>query len=109
MYSLGEDDWNDVVIACSSLSAKWQQLCGHMGLTLRAVRTIKQTNQNDSAASWNDAITQWILQEYNTEKYGCPSWKSLLKAIGKVDKPLFEKLTKEHQGMLWYNKLCPAS
>ena len=42
---------------------------------------------------------QWILQEYNTEKYGFPSWKTLLKAVGEVDEPLFEKLAEKHEGM----------
>ena len=40
---------------------------------------------------------QWILQEYNTEKYGSPSWKSLLKAVSKVDDILFDRLANEHQ------------
>ena len=96
IFFLDEDDWNDVIIACSSLATKWQQLSGFLGLSLKTVRTIKGNNPNDSEASWNEAITQWILQDYNTEKYGYPSWKSLLKAVGKVDKPLFEKLAEEH-------------
>ena len=40
---------------------------------------------------------QWIMQEYNTEKYGSPSWKSLLKAVSRVDETLFDRLAKEHQ------------
>ena len=40
---------------------------------------------------------KWILKEYNTEKYGSPSWKLLLKAVSRVDETLFDKLAKEHK------------
>ena len=40
---------------------------------------------------------QWILQEYNTEKYGSPSWRSLVRAISMVDKALSNKLAQAHQ------------
>ena len=92
-----EDSWNDVIIACSSLAAKWQQMSGFMGLPLKTIRKIRDSYPNDSATSWNKALMQWILQEYNTQKHGLPSWKLLLKAISRVDQPLFEKLAKEHQ------------
>ena len=95
----GEDDWNDVIIACSSLAAKWQKLSGFLGLSFKTIRAIKGNNPNDSDASWSEAVMQWILQDYNTEKYGFPSWKTLLKAVGEVDEPLFEKLAEKHKGM----------
>ena len=89
----GEEDWNDVAIACSSLAAKWQQLCTFLGLSFKTISTIKESNSDDSAASWNDALKQWIL----TQKHSLPSWRTLLKAISRVDQPLFEKLANEHQ------------
>ena len=92
-----EDNWNDVIIACSSLAPKWQQLSGFLGLPIKTIRAIRKNYPNDSATSWSEALMQWILQEYNTEKYGFPSWKSLLKAVSKVDDILFDGLAKEHQ------------
>ena len=92
-----EDNWNDVIIACSSLAPKWQQLSGFLGLPIRIICAIRKNYPNDSATSWNEALMQWIMQEYNTEKYGSPSWKSLLKAVSRVDETLFDRLAKEHQ------------
>jgi hypothetical protein len=68
-----------------------------MGLSFNTIRTIKDNNPDDSEGSWNEALMQWILRDYNTEKYGLPSWKSLLQTVSRVDQPLFEKLAKEHQ------------
>ena len=67
-----------------------------MGLSFKTIRTIKENN-DDNEGSWNDALMQWILRDYNTEKYGLPSWKSLLKTVSRVDQSLFEELAREHQ------------
>ena len=67
-----------------------------MGLSFKTIRTIKDNN-DDIEGSWNEALMQWILRDYNTEKYGLPSWKSLLQTVSRVDQPLFEKLAREHQ------------
>ena len=91
-----EESWNDVIIACSPLAAKWKQLSGFMGLSFKTIRTIKENN-DDNEGSWNEALMQWILRDYNTEKYGLPSWKSLLKTVSRVDQSLFEELAREHQ------------
>ena len=102
---LDEEDWNDVAIACSSLADKWQQLCAYLGLSIKIIRTIRGNYPNDSAAAWNEALTLWVLQDYNTRRHGMPSWKTLLKAISKVDQPLFEKLAKEHQTLGMYVRM----
>ena len=115
-----KDDWNNVATACISLAVKWKQLCTSLGLSFDTIRTIKDENANDSEDSLSEGLMQWILQKFNIEKYGLPSWRSLLKTIGRVDQPLFEKLAKEHQVKCmycvsynstvllstWHNKLC---
>ena len=68
-----------------------------MGLSFKIIRTINGNNPDDKESAWSEALMQWILKDYNTEKYGLPSWKTLLKTISRVDQPLFEKLATEHQ------------
>ena len=92
-----EENWNDVIIACTSLAPKWQHLSGLLGLPIKAIHAISESYPNDSENSWSKALMQWILQQYNTEKYGSPSWKLLLKAVSRVDETLFDRLAKEHQ------------
>jgi hypothetical protein len=65
-----------------------------MGLSFKTIHSVKDDNPEDS---WNEALMKWILRDYNTEKHGLPSWKSLLKAVSRVDQTVFEKLAKEHQ------------
>jgi hypothetical protein len=93
-----EDDWNIVIKECSSLAAEWKQLSGYLGLSIGTIDIIKE---NSSAAGcWNEALKQWIKQNYRTAKFGYPSWRTLLEAIARVDKLLFKKLADKHQGMV---------
>ena len=49
---------------------------------------------------WGEALKQWIKQNYNTETFGRPSWKTLLRDIAEVDKLLFKRLAIEHSSMI---------
>jgi hypothetical protein len=95
-----EDDWNIVIKECSSLAAKWEHLSGYLGLSIRTIDTIKGNFPSDRAGCWNEALKQWVLQNYRTAKFGYPSWRTLLEAIARVDKLLFKKLADKHQSMV---------
>ena len=92
-----EEEWNTVIIKCSSLAAKWELLSGYLGLPMKTIDRIKANRHGDCAVCWNEALKEWIMQNYKTEKFGKPSWKVLLKSVALVDKLLFKKLVKEHQ------------
>ena len=93
-----EDDWNIVIDECSSLTAKWEQLSGFLGLRLSLINSIKDNHPGDNCACWNEALKQWITQNYTTRRFGEPSWGTLLKAVAKVDKLQFKNLAAMHRG-----------
>ena len=86
-----------IVLKCNSLTAKWEQLSAFLGLPSSLINTIRASHPSDLSCCWNEALSQWIQQNYNTEKFGKPSWKTLLGAIAHVDRRLFEKLASEHK------------
>ena len=83
---------------CSSLDSKWDKISGFLGLPPSLIASIRGNHPNDNSGCWNDALLQWILRKYNTEKFGKPSWVTLLTAIAKADKLQFMKLAEKHQG-----------
>ena len=87
-----------VITECSSLAAHWEQLSGYLGLSFELIDKIKGDHPTSNTGCWNEALKQWIKQNYKTQRFEAPSWKSLLKAIAKVDKLHFKKLVVEHQG-----------
>ena len=83
-----------MVIECKSLAAKWEQLSIYLGLSCEVVDNIK--GSGDNYHCWSEALKHWIRQNYNTETFSKPTWRSLLRAVAEVDKLLFERLAEKH-------------
>ncbi|MCG8626966.1 MAG: hypothetical protein MJE68_33820, partial [Proteobacteria bacterium] len=45
---------------------------------------------------WSEALNQWIKQNYSTQRFGLPSWRSLLKAVATMDRRLCKDLAAKH-------------
>lgn len=86
-----------VITECSSLATHWEQLSGYLGLSFELIDRIKGDHPNDKVGCWNEALKQWIKQNYKTQRFGEPSWKILLKAVARIDKLQCKKLAAEHQ------------
>ena len=86
---------------CVSLAANWESVSGYLGLSFSLIDDIKGSFPSNLAGCWNEALKNWIKQNYKTEKFGLPSWRTLLKAVAQVDKCLFKKLADTHQGVYY--------
>ena len=94
-----------MIMECRSLAAKWEQLSGYIGLSFDLIDSIKGNHPSNNSGCWNEALKQWIKQNYETEKFGKPSWRTLLKAVALVDKRLFKKSAADYQGkVVWTRK-----
>ena len=98
-----EDDWNIIVTECKSLSSKWEQLSAYLGLSKNQIESIKKKRSNDGTDCLNDALYEWIGQNYITERFGMPSWRTLLKSIALINKHVFKKLAHKYEGKPIYN------
>ena len=85
-----------MVIECKSLSSDWEKVSAYLGLPFKLIDTLKRDNLRDSTGCWNEALKHWIKQNFDTKTFGRPSWRSLLRAVAKVDHLLFEKLAAKH-------------
>ena len=98
--TIDEDDWSDVTCKCRGLAPHWDELCLFLHLPVGTSDTIKEKYPDKEILCLSEALKLWILRKYKTEKYGPPTLKMLLGAIGKIDEKLFNKLAKEHQGRI---------
>ena len=96
IYILTEEDWNIVFPECKSLCASWEEISCYLGLPFSDISTIKH-DQHNSSECWSSSLKYWIKQNYNTAKFGLPSWQTLLSAVAKVDKLRFKQLAASHQ------------
>ena len=83
-----------------TLAANWYKICVSLGLPPDKIDIIKKEAAGDSYHCWSEALKQWIRQNYDTERYGKPSWRNLLKAVAKVNKGMSKQLATNHQGKL---------
>ena len=88
------EDWNVVVKDCKSLATKWKELSISLGLSYDVIDNIK--GSGDNYHCWSEALNHWIKQNYNTDTFGRPSWRSLLKAVAEIDKLLFKRLATKY-------------
>ena len=61
---------------------------------------LEEIEENDRRASdrLSKVIQTWIGQNYNTQKFGLPSWRTLCKALKRVDTKLCKDLARDHPG-----------
>ena len=82
---------------CKKLSADWHDLSAYIGLAIDDIECIRKDNHNDSKACLKKALHEWIKQNYSIEKFGLPSWRTLLKAVAEVHNGHFRKLAAKYK------------
>ena len=77
----GPEDLRDVRSALGPVIAKWK----HIGLTLRLDTGQLDAIERDKVNCEDcltEVLTQWLKGNYNTERFGEPSWEMLARAVG---------------------------
>lgn len=105
-HNTEKDDYTILIGECISLCAQWEEIAGILGLQPSLIASIKENHPNDNVGCWNDALMEWTSQNYHTEKFGLPSWKTFLTAVAKVDKMQCMNLAAKHQGSYIYLLIC---
>ena len=75
--------------------AKWHELGLQLGLTysqLEVIESDKGSNNERLAA----VLSDWLRMNYNTAKYGLPSWSSLAAALEQIDGALAKTIKERH-------------
>ena len=99
MYSLADEvDIADIMEEVITIKAKYYALGMALRLHPGTLDAIRSENPQDSQKALLDVLLMWLRQRYNTEKYGPPTWKMLIEAVGKEsggnNKALAKKIAK---------------
>lgn len=81
---------------CGSLIAHWEKLSSYLGLDDSSIAVIRGNHPLDLHGCWSAALSHWIRQNYSAARHGLPSWRTLLRAVARVDRLLFKKLSIQH-------------
>ena len=104
MPLIGENDILDILNVIHSLSARGSSLAISLGLPLHLVNEIER-NHPAPVDFLTQVLTHWLKRNYNTQRYGVPSWRLLCAAaaspIGGADPALAEKIASNHRNGRW--------
>ena len=98
------DDLHDVFEEVYSLSAKWGDISFALKLPFSQEENIRSETQGTSTARClRLVLSKWLQKCYKYDKYGPPTWRMLVKAVGDPfggnDCALAETIAKHHPGM----------
>lgn len=76
------DDLFDVQSALIPVAANWRSI----GIALRLRPDILQNTDTryngDPRACLSSMLTEWLMRNYNVERFGEPTWQMLVEAVG---------------------------
>ena len=96
------DDLFEVYKEVHTLAPRWSDIC--CALSLPHEETIrKETQGDDCNCCLRMVLRKWLQKSYNYVKYGPPSWRMLVEAVGDSaggnNCTLAEAMAKKHTGM----------
>ena len=86
--------------AVERLAADWDKLAVYLRLRNGDIKVIRKENPGDTRACLNNTMELWLRENYNTTKFGHPSWRTLVKAVARMDKALANEIANEHRGIV---------
>ncbi len=79
----GEEDLRDVLLELSSVVDKWRSLGLALGLRQSTLDVLMQQNGPKGLDQlMSDIITEWLKGNYNEDRFGRPTWRRLVEAVG---------------------------
>ena len=76
------DDLFDVQKELNSVSAKWRNIGVALRLKPNILEGIATRHIGDPLACLTSTVTEWLKKNYNVERFGEPTWQTLVKAVG---------------------------
>ena len=98
---VGENDLQEVIEAVINLTAKSRYLGLALGVSVSKLDEIC-AKHNDPGEQLTEILHTWLKQSCIVQKYGQPSWRTLVKAVDKraggANPALAKKIAADHPG-----------
>lgn len=93
-----DDDMLDVIRALGSCKANWEDIGLRLHLKGSKLSEIKMSHPGDLTGCMRDMVQEWLKKNYNTAKFGEPSWRMIVEAVEDVDNGLAQRIAGNHSG-----------
>ena len=102
VYSADEDTlsvYREVV----DLAGSWSNMCLVLGLRPSDQSAIEAAHPGNPHKCLQAVVVKWLLKGYNYQRFGSPTWRMLVEAVGDPaggdNVALAETIAKKHPGM----------
>ena len=82
MFTSDIDDHFDVLSELLPLTTKWMGIGLALRLKVDLLRGIEAECRGDPTACLTSVITNWLMGNYNVGRFGEPTWRQLVEAVG---------------------------
>ena len=84
-----------------SMVSKWRTIGMALGLKQDILESIRHTEHSDQM-QMTKMLTEWLRRNYDTQRFGMPTWKKLVEAIkartGGGNTALTQRIAEKHLG-----------
>ena len=98
----GEDDVHDVYEEVITMAGSWRSIAISLRISSSLIKLIASECGSEPKYCLFTALEDWLKRMYNTEKYGNPSWRMLVKAVasptGGANPALAQAIADKHSG-----------
>ena len=105
-----EDDVHDVYEEVFTMAGSWRNIAISLRLSPSLIKLIASECGSDPKYCLLTALEDWLKRMYNTEKYGNPSWRTLVKAVasptGGANPALAQAIAEKHSGKYEEHRIC---
>ena len=103
---IGESSAHDVKLVVMSVAANSRLFGGALGLPSSTLDRILKDNPRDLREALGQVIDTWLARRYDTERFGLPSWRTLVGAVaspaGGHNPRLAQEIADDHPGRVLY-------
>ena len=105
-----DDDSGEVMKYLKTAAGDWQTVSRYLHVKASRIREFCSNYGHDSGRCLDSAVADWLSWNYNTEKYGKPTWKKVAQSVVNVNRKLFLAIASEHsvegEQCLYIKLLC---
>ena len=105
-----EDDVHDVYEEVITMAGSWRRIAISLRLSPSIIKLIASQGTSEPEYCLFTALEDWLKRMYNTEKYGNPSWRMLVKAVasptGGANPALAQAIAENHPGKYEEHRIC---
>lgn len=81
MYSTDSDDLFEVETEVGDIAPRWERVGKALYLPQEKLDLIKEKESADPKKCLSQVLQEFLKKNYNTDKYGLPSWRLLVVAV----------------------------